>query len=347
MKRKKIKRIVFGSIAAVLVLVGLAFGFDAYHFFLSNFKSLDGQQHGIYVYPDTPLDSVLNLVGESYQISSAAAFRRACRKENFTTPRPGYYEFGNIISNRQLVRRLRDGRETPVRLSWTNSVRTREQLAKRLADQLMLDSATIAGCLGSDAYMESYALNRETAVCLFIPNTYEVYWSMSVDQLFDRMFVEYNRFWTDQRLQRAENIGFTPTEVATLASIVESETNRTAEHPIIAGLYINRLHKGMPLQACPTVIFANGDFSVRRVQGDMLRINSPYNTYRFRGLPPGPIRCPNGATIDAVLNYDHNDYLYMCANPDFSGNHKFSRTYAEHAATARQYQRELNKRNIN
>jgi UPF0755 protein len=194
--------------------------------------------------------------------------------------------------------------------------------------------------------MAKYGLNKETAVCMFIPNTYEVYWTLSADQLFDRMYKEYKRFWNEERMGKAQALGFTPTEIATLASIVASETNKSFEYPTIASIYINRLRKGIALQACPTVIFAVGDFSLRRVLKRHLAIDSPYNTYKYRGLPPGPIRLARPEVIDAVLNAPKTDYLYMCANPDFSGTHVFSSSYTKHSAVAREYQRELNKRKL-
>ena len=157
---------------------------------------------------------------------------------------------------------------------------------------------------------------------------------------------EYKRFWNADRLHKADSLGLKPTEVATVASIVESETHNQAEFPAIASLYLNRLRLGMPLQACPTVIFANGDFKLRRVLKRHLKIDSPYNTYKYRGLPPGPIRCARGTTIDDVLNAPQTNYLYMCANPDWSGTHIFSSSYSNHAAAAKQYQKELNARKI-
>ena len=215
-----------------------------------------------------------------------------------------------------------------------------------MGNKLMLDSLEVKNRLDDKDYLAHFGLTPETAVCLFIPNTYEVYWTLSADQLFARMYKEYQRFWNEERLAKAKKLGLTPTEVATLASIVASETNRKEEHPTIASLYLNRLRKGIALQACPTVIFAVGDFKMRRVLKRHLKIDSPYNTYTQRGLPPGPIRLARPDVIDAVLNAPKTDYLYMCANPDFSGTHVFSSSYSKHSSVARQYQRELNKRRV-
>ena len=172
--------------------------------------------------------------------------------------------------------------------------------------------------------MAKFGLNPETAVCMFIPNTYEVYWTTDADKLFARMFREYNTFWNEKRIKKAQKLGLTPVEVTTIASIIASETNKKEEYPTIASIYINRLKKGIALQACPTVIFATGDFTLRRVLKRHLEIDSPYNTYKYAGLPPGPIRLARPDIIDAVLNAPNTNYLFMCANPDFSGTHIFS-----------------------
>jgi UPF0755 protein len=241
---------------------------------------------------------------------------------------------------------LQNGKETPINISFNHSLRTREQLAAHLGEKLLIDSTEIKSKLDDATYLAKFDLTPETAVCLFIPNTYEVYWGMSVDQLFERMHTEYKQFWNEERLNKAKKIGLSPTEVATLASIIACETNNTSEHPTIASLYMNRIRKGMPLQACPTVIFAVGDFSMRRVLNKHLEIDSPYNTYKYKGLPPGPIRLARPDIMEAVLNAPKTEYLFMCANPDFSGTHIFSTTYAKHKSVAKQYQRELDRRKI-
>jgi UPF0755 protein len=268
------------------------------------------------------------------------------RYMHFTHVKPGYYRFGDKIANRDLIRRLQYGEESPIKLSFTHALRTPEQVAGHMGQRLMLDSAEVIQRLQDKEYLSHFGLTPETAVCLFIPNTYEVYWTMTVDQLFARMYKEYQRFWNEDRLAKAEKLGLTPVEVATLASIVASETNRKEEHSTIASLYLNRLRKGIALQACPTVIFATGDFTLRRVLKRHLAIESPYNTYKHRGLPPGPIRLARPDVIDAVLNAPKTDYLYMCANPDFSGTHVFSSSYTKHSAVAREYQRALNQRKV-
>ncbi|HWL00047.1 MAG TPA: endolytic transglycosylase MltG, partial [Parapedobacter sp.] len=191
-----------------------------------------------------------------------------------------------------------------------------------------------------------YGFDSANFLSMFVPNTYELYWNTTTEQFADRMHNEYEKFWNDERRQKAETINLNPQEVAVLASIVKGEALHTDEMPAIAGLYLNRLRKGMLLQADPTVIFANNDFTIRRVLYRHLRTDSPYNTYLYRGLPPGPIMMPSIAAIDAVLNYQQHDYIYMCAKDDFSGYHNFAVTQAEHNINARKFQQALNERNI-
>lgn len=344
---KKYGLIVLAILAVVGIAVGVVVGRSMYHLRVQNFRAADGENHDFYIRDTIAVDSLLTLLAEAdYHPASMWSWRRHAKKAGFRHVLPGHYTLAPAIGDRMLIWMFQFGHQTPVRISWRMTIRTREQLAGRLSKQLRCDSASIADCLSSDEYMSRFGLTKETAVCLFIPDTYEVWWTMSVDELFERMQKEYNRFWNDDRCRLADEIGLTPTEVATLGSIVASETNRAQEHPIIAGLYLNRLRKHMLLQACPTVIFAVGDFSMRRVTNRHLQIDSPYNTYRNLGLPPGPIRCVSADVMDAVLHYEKSDYLYMCANPDFSGTHVFSSNYAKHSQTARAYQRELNKRKI-
>ena len=343
---KQIKWIILSILAVILIAGGTFLTKQYYHYAVSNFKSYDGEAHHYKVYPNMTTDSILVNITNDYEMVSELAWSMQCQYMHFTEPKPGHYRFAAEISNQELIRRLLLGEQTPIKLSFTQAIRTREQLAAHMGKKLMLDSAEIIDRLNDKEYMALFGLTPETAVCLFIPNTYEVYWTMTADQLFARMHKEYQRFWNEERMEKAKRLGLTPIEIATIASIIASETNKSFEYPTIASIYINRLHKGIALQACPTVIFAVGDFSLRRVLKRHLAIDSPYNTYKYRGLPPGPIRLARPEVIDAVLNAPKTDYLYMCANPDFSGTHIFSSSYSKHSAVAREYQRELNKRKL-
>lgn len=292
----------------------------------------------IYVDNDDTIDSVCRKVG--HPEVSKLAFRVLKYKV-----RTGRYEVEEGTGLLTMLRRLRNGQQSPVHLT-IPQVRTMDRLAGYLAEHLMMDSAEVADCLRDDAFCREYGYTRQTIPALFIPNTYEVWWNVPLSDFMERMVRENASFWSEEREEKARKSGFSHVEIITLASIVDEETANNAEKPMVAGMYVNRLHTGMPLQADPTVKFAVGDFSLRRIYHKHLEVESPYNTYRHAGLPPGPIRIPGIAGIDAVLNYVHHDYLYMCAKEDFSGTHNFARTYAEHLANARRYTQALNRRNI-
>ena len=260
-------------------------------------------------------------------------------------PRTGRYRVEPGTKCLELYRGLRNGIQEPIKLVVPNS-RTMDRLAAALSQSLMVDSAEIASALTDSIYCDTHGYTTATIPALFIPNTYEVYWDISVDKLVERMQRENARFWTAERKAKAEACGMTPEQVATLASIVDEETANNAEKPMIAGLYLNRLRLGIPLQADPTVKFAVGDFKLRRILNIHLGTESPYNTYRITGLPPGPIRIASIAGLEAVLNHAEHNYLYMCAKEDFSGTHNFATTLSEHYRNARRYQKALNARGI-
>lgn len=266
-------------------------------------------------------------------------------KDLDTSLKPGMYTIASNMTNVALINLLRSGAQTPVKLTFSNA-RLLKQLPKALTQNLEIDSATMAGLLLADTTAKHYGFNDETFISMFIPNTYEVYWTATAKEILDRMKLEYDRFWNEERLAKAQALGMSKTEVATLASIVQGETNKMDEAPTIAGVYINRIKRGIPLQADPTLVFAIGDFSIRRILNKDKEFDSPYNTYKYRGLPPGPINMPSIPALDAVLNYDKHKYLYFCAKEDFSGYHVFARTLSEHNLNARKFQRALNKERI-
>lgn len=287
----------------------------------------------------TQLDTIVSLKSKYFFTLAAELL------DYDTNIRPGRYKISDRMSNLNLIRKLRSGNQDPLQLRFHN-IRTKEQLAARISSQIMADSADIAQLLHNEEFLAKYDLNPNTAVALFIPNTYEVFWNMTAEQLFQRMKREHDVFWNEERRAKAAAIPLTPIEVSTLASIVEEETNKAFEYPIIAGLYINRLNRRMPLQACPTVKYALNDFTIRRILYVHLRTESPYNTYQNSGLPPGPIRLASPAVLDAVLNYEKHNYLFMTAKETFNGEHNFAATNAEHARNARRYQQALNQRGI-
>ncbi|MFZ6052638.1 endolytic transglycosylase MltG [Halocola ammonii] len=259
--------------------------------------------------------------------------------------KPGRYSIPKGSSNNDIVNKLRLGEQDPVMVTF-NNVRTEEELAGKIADDLEADSLIFLEVLKDRKLMRELGFEKETYPAMFIPNSYEMYWTTKPESFVERMKKEYDRFWNDERRRKADAIKFTPEEVVTLASIVQAETSQKDEAPKIAGVYLNRIRKGIPLQADPTLIFALGDFSIKRVLNKHKEIDSPYNTYKFAGLPPGPINYPMPNYVDAVLNAENHDYYYFCAKPDFSGYHNFSKSYSQHLIYAREYQRELNKRRI-
>ena len=315
-------------------------------FFAPSIQKKTDEKAYLRIPDNSTFENVIDSLEHNSNLMAVFTFRQASKLFRYGNKiRPGRYELKNGMSNFELIRKLRSGNQTPVRLTF-NNIRTKEQLAKRLSSQLMADSVQILNLLNDTAFLSVNNLNPNNSISIFIPDTYEVFWDMDATEIFNRMMKEYKKFWTDERKMKAAAIPLTPTEVSTLASIVEEETNSKAERPKVAGLYINRLKIDMPLQADPTVKFALGDFALRRVLYKHSSFNSPYNTYKINGLPPGPIRVASANGIDAVLNYSHHDYIFMCAKETLNGEHNFAVNYAEHMINAAKYQRALNERKI-
>ncbi|MCH7408213.1 endolytic transglycosylase MltG [Belliella sp. DSM 111904] len=259
--------------------------------------------------------------------------------------KPGLYKIEPRMNNLNLVKLLRSGAQTPVRLTF-NNIRTKEDLAEKIAKNLEMDKRSFLNLLEDSVNIRKFGFEAETIMSMFIPNTYEVWWNTSPENLFDKMHKEYEKFWSSERKQKAEELGLSQVEVSTLASIVQAETQKADERPKVAGVYLNRLRLNMLLQADPTLVFATGDFSLKRVLNVHKELDSPYNTYKYAGLPPGPINLPEISALDAVLNYQDHDYLYFCAKDDFSGYHAFATNFNEHLVNARKYQQALNKAKI-
>lgn len=254
--------------------------------------------------------------------------------------KPGRYILKPNMNNLEVIRYLRLGRQEPVNITF-NNIRLIPELARKITRNLGMTPEAFEAELIRFAMNNDYGFTKDNVLAMFIPNTYEVYYDVSPERLLERMYQEYLNFWNDERRAKARAIGLTPIEVSILASIVQAETVKREEAPVIAGLYLNRLKKDMPLQADPTLVYAVGDFSLKRVLNHHKEIDSPYNTYKYKGLPPGPINMPEIYFIDAVLNYKPSNYLYMCAREDFSGYHNFASTLAEHNRNAARYQQAL------
>lgn len=347
MKKSAYKLYIYGAAVCLVVIIGIAY--------LYCFSSFSKSKETQYVYIDTDdnIDSVYNKVSPFANSIPLQAFRTLTRHSSYASHiRTGRYAIKPGEGALKTWRHLKNGLQEPVNLT-IPSVRTMDKLAAELSKRLMLDSAAISKALTDEATCEKYGYDTATIACMFIPNTYDMYWNVSMDKLLDRMKKESGKFWNFERTQKAKSMNLTPNQVITLASIVDEETANNAEKPMIAGMYYNRLvfrdaeyPNGMPLQADPTIKFAWKRFELKRIYNNLLYINSPYNTYKNTGLPPGPIRIPSVAGIDAVLNHVHHNYLYMCAKEDFSGTHNFARTYQEHLQNAAKYSAALNKRGI-
>ena len=340
----KRKHLVLLSSVLILQITAVIVGYLIYDTFFTPAFRIAGEAR-IYIDRDDTPDSVSHKVQEVLSPQKPKAFDWLMQYEGYTQVKPGCYAFNADDNLRMAVRRMGLGWQSPVRLV-VPSVRTIDRMAQSLSKQLMISEEEIIAYLTDKSRVDSLGYTESTLPILFIPNTYEVYWNISVGNLLQRFQKEYTTYWNNARKEKAEALGLTPVEVSTLASIVDEETAVNAEKPIVAGLYLNRLHRGMLLQADPTVKFATGDPTLRRILNKHLAIDSPYNTYKYKGLPPGPIRIPSMAALEAVLNPVKHNYLYMCAKEDFSGTHNFATTLAQHNANARRYQPALGKRGL-
>ncbi len=340
MKKSKQRRTLRTVTVALLLVAGLVC-----YCFLSDFSRKDTVQY-VCIDADDTQDSVFAKLQPIASGSAMFVFRTLARHSGYANHvRTGRYAVRPDESTIRVFRHIKNGLQTPVSLTIPET-RTLDRLAGALSRKLMLDSASTAQAFADEAFCSRYGYDTATIAALFIPNTYDIYWNVTLDRFMERMQKENRRFWSPRRLEKAKSMGLTPVEVATMASIVDEETANNAEKPMIAGMYYNRLKSGMPLQADPTVKFAWKDFGLRRIYHKLLAINSPYNTYKNAGLPPGPIKIASVKGIDAVLNHTRHDYIYMCAKEDFSGSHNFARTYSEHLANAAKYSKALNERGI-
>lgn len=301
----------------------------------------------IYIPSNSDFTKVIDVLSENGLLINYNSFEWLAKQKKYDTNiKPGRYKIDRALNNNELINLLRSGRQPPIKVTF-NNLRTKEQLAGKIASQIEADSLEIIEYISDTTFQNKLGLTDNNVACIFIPNTYEFYWNTSAESFVNRMLKEYKKFWNKDRKSKAEKINLNYYEVAILASIVEKEQNiKRDERPEIAGLYLNRIRKRMKLESDPTLIFALGDFSIKRVLNKDKEVESPFNTYKHKGLPPGPICIPSINAIDAVLNASSHKYIFMCAKEDFSGYHNFARTYAKHLVNARKYQKALNKRKI-
>lgn len=330
----------YGLLMIIIVVIGIVAVFFARNYlYISKpiIKTADGKDVSLYIPTNADYQYVKNELISLNVLKSKNAFDWLAKRSNYDeNVHPGRYILTDGMTNQQLISMLRMGYQTPVKVVF-NNMRTVEQLAGRISDQIEADSISIINEINN---------NPDVDATTFIPNTYEFYWNTDADDFVDKMIVEHKRFWNETRMQKAKDIRLTPRQVSILASIVDKETTKTSEMPRIAGVYLNRINKRWPLQADPTLVFALGDYNIRRVLDVHKNIDSPYNTYKFAGLPPGPICIPSIAAIDAVLNAEKHNYYYFCAKDDLSGYHVFAKNITEHNRNAEKYRKALNKNKI-
>jgi len=330
--------------AAAAAVIIAAFGLNRY---ITYKKPNTAQEGVILIYSDATYQAVEDSIKASGTIKNLKSLERAARKRDLASHfEPGRYVIEPGMSNQYIIRMIANGWQTPAKVTLRGYIKTLDRLAAFLGRNFEADSAAFATALKDTAMIDSLGFRPETFIGMFIPNTYEFYWTSSPESVIKRFKKEYDTFWSGRRDRLAKEIGLDRNEVMTLASIVIGETNNAGEMPKIAGVYMNRLHRGMRLQACPTVIYAHLETEpdITRLLHRHLQIDSPYNTYRIKGLPPGPIAIPTVTAIDAVLNYEKSNYLYFCAKPEFDGTHNFASTYSQHKANSRAYNKAFRER---
>jgi len=343
MNLKKLLILIIG----LLTIIGLLLG---YNFYNKIYKSNTVKEGFIYISTNSSYNDVENNIRPF--LKRVKSFNFIANLKGYPkTIKPGKYKITEGMSNNKLINLLRNGKQTTVKLSFNNQD-SFEKLAGRIAQQIEADSITLLKSFQDSTFLKESGFTAETSLAMYIPNTYEFYWNTSATLFRTKMKDEYKRFWNSDRLEKAKKLNLTQNEVITLASIVQKETSSVKERPMVAKLYLNRLQEQWPLQADPTIIFAikektGEDTVIKRVLTKDLEIESPYNTYKNLGLPPGPISMPDISSIDAVLNPANHEYFFMCASITKIGTHEFAKTLSQHNQYAAKYQLWLSKQGIN
>lgn len=334
------------AILAIIILAGIGVCAYIYKVYVKDPIAPTDTTIQVYITPGMSSDSLCNILAQQIEPHKAQKIVEFMYNDDYNPDtRKGYFELKGTTSIYRAARKLAAGSQTPITFTF-NNLRLIDQLVERIDQTLYMPADSIEALLKDKELCAEYGFDTRTIIAMFLPDTYEFYWTVSPERFMERMHQYYEQFWNDERKRKAQRIGLTPVEVSTLASIVEEETTKSDEMPIVAGLYINRLRRNIPLQADPTVKYAVGDFSLKRILNKHLNTPSPYNTYLNTGLPPSPIRIPSKTAIDAVLNYRQHNYLYMCAKEDFSGYHNFATTLSQHNRNAERYHNALNRRGI-
>ena len=336
-------KIILAVLAAGALLAGAA-GFVAGRYYIDNKKPNFSEKYVLYVRPEMSAAEVMDSLQAGAGTVRPKSVERAFAKMGVdVNMKPGRYVVDSTSTSIYVARMLVYGWQTPQNMTLSGTLRKKDRIAQRISSQMMVDSASVADALNDEAFLAEYGFTPENVFALIIPDTYEMYWTASVKDIFDRFKKEYDAFWTSDRKEKAKAQGLSPMQVSVMASIVSGETLKAFEYPIIAGVYLNRYKKGMKLQADPTIAFCY-DYTLDRILKKHLTVDSPYNTYKHVGLPPAPINVPPKACLEAVLNPQKHNYIYFCASPAFDGTHNFAVGYNEHLKNARAFQRELTAR---
>ena len=332
------------AVVILLALLGGAAGFVFGRYYVDNKMPNFSEKYVLYVYPDMTASEVMDSLQAGAGTIRPKSLQRAFDKmETSQKMKPGRYVVDASSTSIYVARMLVFGWQTPQNMTLSGTLRKKDRIAQRISSQMMVDSASVADALNDEVFLAEYGFTPENVFAMILPDTYEMYWTVSVKEIFDRFKKEYDAFWTEDRMAKAKAQGLNQMEVSIMASLVSGETLKAAEYPVIAGVYLNRYNKGMKLQADPTIAFCY-DYTLDRILKKHLTVDSPYNTYKHVGLPPAPINVPPKACLEAVLNPQKHNYIYFCASPAFDGTHKFAVTYTEHLKNARVFQRELTAR---
>ncbi len=340
------KPVLFAALA-LLTAAGFWWAYQKYKDYLLPNVPKELKETFVLIPTGSTFDQVRDLLYKGGFIRDTASFRRVAEKLKYRRPimRAGRFEIQAGWTNLELVRQLRNGKQAPVKVVITEEARLPEDVAEKVARFIEPSAQEMKVAFQNDSLIRALGFTPETFMSLFIPNTYEFFWNTSPEKFLERMKKEHSRFWKmNDRLGKARKLGLSPEEVYTLASIVERETNRNEEKKRIAGVYLNRLRRSIKLQADPTAVFARRDFGTSRVTHYHTKYDSPYNTYLYEGLPPGPIGMASIASIDAVLQPEKHDYIFFCAKGDGSGLHNFAKTLKGHNRNVKTYRQNLRKR---
>ena len=338
------KRNIIIILIASCALIGAVTGFFFGRWYNDNRRPNFTEKYVLFVRPETSVQTVIDSLVSGAGAQRPRSLERCFEEENLAAcMKPGRYVIEPSFTSIYVARMLVHGWQTPGNMTLSGTIRTKARLAQKIAAQMMADSASIAQALDSAEFLQPYGFTPENVFAMILPDTYQMYWTASVREIFDRLKKEYDTFWTPERLDKAKAQKLNQMQVSVLSSIVSGETLKSFEYPRIAGVYLNRYRKGMRLQADPTVAFCF-NYEPDRILKKHLKVDSPYNTYKYAGLPPAPINVPPKACLEAVLSPENHKYLYFCASPDFDGTHRFAVTYSEHQKNARAFQRELTRR---